>query len=288
MFDDNAFKVVPFDACLGADIEGVDIAENVAPEIVDVIEAALTEHLVLRFRGHRISDPELLAFSKNFGELDLPAPNPLGQPYHKEHAEINVVSNVIENGVPQGNLGDGEIVWHADMTFNEMPPKASLLYGREIPDSDNHTYFANMYAAYDSLPDDLKLKIDGRTAIHDASHNSAGITRAGYEDAQDVRDTPGARHPLVRTHPETARKCLYLGRRPRAYIVGLEPEESEALLDQLWDYATRSDLTCRQEWRVGDLIMWDNASVLHRRGAFDKHARRVLHRTQIKGVETIN
>ena len=188
MFDDNAFKVVPFDACLGADIQGVDIAEKVAPEIVDLIEAALTEHLVLRFRGHQISDPELLAFSRNFGELDLPAPNPFGQPYHQEHAEINVVSNVIENGVPQGNLGDGEIVWHADMTFNEMPPKASLLYGREIPDSDNHTYFANMYAAYDSLPDDLKRKIDGRTAIHDASHNSAGIARAGYEDAADVRD----------------------------------------------------------------------------------------------------
>ena len=134
----------------------------------------------------------------------------LGQPFNKEHPEINVISNVIENGLPMGNLGDGEIAWHANMTFNEVPPKASLLYGREIPDTDNNTYFANMYAAYDSLPVDLKGQIDGRIAIHDASHNSAGMTRSGFNEATDVRKTPGARHPLVRTHPQTRRKCRFL------------------------------------------------------------------------------
>jgi len=106
MFDNSVLKVVPFDACLGADINGINISKNLSPETVDLIEAALTEYQVLRFRGYRISDPELLAFSRYFGELDLPAPNPLGQPFHKEHPEINVVSNVIENGVPLGNLGN--------------------------------------------------------------------------------------------------------------------------------------------------------------------------------------
>ena len=288
MVDNSEPKVLPFDACLGADINGIDISHGLAPEIVDLIEAALAEHLVLRFRNQRVTDPQLLSFSRYFGELDLPAPNPLGQPFHKEYPEIDIISNVIKNGVPLGNLGDGEVVWHADMTFNEVPPKASLLYGREIPDTGSNTYFANMYAAYDSLPGVLKEQIDGRIAIHDASHNSAGMTRLGYNEITDVRETPGARHPLVRTHQQTGRKCLFLGRRPRAYIIGLELEESEALLDTLWEYATQSEVICYQEWRAGDLIMWDNASVLHRRDAFDKHARRTLHRTQIKGTEYIN
>ena len=288
MPNNGALKAVPFDACLGADVNGINIAHGLSPVNVKMIETALSEYLVLRFRGQLLTDPELLALSRNFGELDLPAPNPLGQPFNKEHPEINVISNVIENGLPMGDLGDGEIVWHADMTFNEVPPKASLLYGREIPDTANNTYFANMYAAYDSLPVDLKGQINGRIAIHDASHNSAGMTRSGFNEVTDVLKTPGARHPLVRTHPQSGRKCLFLGRRPRAYIIGLDLEESDALLDTLWGYATRSEITCYQEWRVSDLIMWDNASVLHRRDAFDKQARRVLHRTQIKGTEKIN
>jgi len=106
MVDNTELKVLPFDACLGADINGIDISHGLAPEIVDLIEASLAEYLVLRFRNQRVTDPQLLSFSRYFGELDLPAPNPLGQPFHKEHPEINVVSNVIENGVPLGNLGN--------------------------------------------------------------------------------------------------------------------------------------------------------------------------------------
>src|SRR5437763_1668106 len=119
--------------------------------------------------------------------------------------------------------------------------------------------------------------------IRDATYNSAGFKRQGYDDVTDPRRAPGARHGLVRTHPETGRKCLFLGRRRNSYIVGLELEESEALLDALWAHATQPRFAFRQQWQVGDLMIWDNRCTLHRRDSFDPSARRVMHRTQIKG-----
>jgi taurine dioxygenase len=284
-----AVHIKNLNAALGAEVAGVDLSKPLPQTDIDVIGAAWRERLVVVFYGQNLSDPQLIAFSRNFGELDPPGPNPYGEPFNKAHPELNVISNVIENGKPVGNLGDGEAVWHADMTYVEVPPKAALLHALEVPppEAGGNTYFADMFAAYATLPAAMKQAVAGKTAVHDASRNSAGMLRKGYKDVTDVRQTVGAHHPLVRTDPKTGRKALFLGRRPNAYVLGLGVAESEALLDALWTHATQPRFTMCHQWQVGDLLMWNNLSVLHRRDPFDPKSRRIMHRSQIKGDECI-
>jgi len=284
-----AIAIKNLDAALGAEVADIDLSKPLPRSDIDVIEAAWRERLVVVFHGQLLSDPQLIAFSRNFGELDPPGPNPYGEPFNEEHPELNVISNVVEDGKPIGNLGDGEAVWHADMTYVDVPPKAAILHALEVPppEAGGNTYFANMIAAYESLPADLKKAVDGRVAVHDASRNSAGMLRKGYKEVTDVRETVGAHHPMVRTDPKTGRKALFLGRRPNAYVPGLSVTESEALLDALWAHATQPRFAMCHEWRVGDLLIWNNLSVLHRRDPFDPNTRRVMHRSQIKGNERI-
>jgi taurine dioxygenase len=277
------FTVTPLADALGAEISGVDLSAPLAPDLIDAIRQAWDTHLVLRFRGQTLSDPQLLAFTRHFGELDPPGPNPYGKPFLAEFPEINVISNIKKDGMPVGNLGDGEAVWHCDMTYIDTPPRAALLYSLRIPPAGGDTYWSNMYLAWDTLPGDLRKQIDGKRAIHDATYNSAGMMRKGMKEVTDPREAPGARHPLVIRHPDTQRPALYLGRRRNSYIIGMDLDESNALLDALWSHATQPQLTLRQVWRVGDLIMWDNRCTLHRRDAFDPNASREMHRTQIKG-----
>lgn len=284
-----AIQIRNLNAALGAEVGGLDLSKAMPPTDIDAIETAWRERLVVVFHDQSLSDPQLIAFSRNFGELDPPGPNPYGEPFNKEHPELNVISNVVENGKPMGNLGDGEAVWHADMTYVEVPPKAALLHALEVPppEAGGNTYFANMFAAYETLPADLKRAVEGKIAVHDASRNSAGMLRKGYKEVTDIRETVGARHPLVRTDPKTGRKALFLGRRPNAYVLGLGVTESEALLDALWAHATQPSFAMCHEWKVGDVLMWNNLSVLHRRDPFDPKTRRVMHRSQIKGNERI-
>ena len=278
------------DAALGAEIDEIDLSSPITPSDAETIEDVWSERLVVVFHDQNLSDSQLIAFSKNFGELDPPGPNPYGQPFLKDHPELNVISNVVESGKPIGNLGDGEAVWHADMTYVEIPPKAAMLHSLEVPppEAGGNTYFANMFAAYEALPADLKKAAAGKIAVHDASTNSAGMLRKGYREVTDVRQTVGAHHPLIRSEPGTGRKALFLGRRPNAYVIGLEIAESEALLNALWAHATQPRFTLCHRWKVGDLLMWNNLSVLHRRDPFDPKTRRVMHRSQIKGDERIN
>ncbi len=282
-----AISIRNLDAPLGAEVRGIDLAKPLPDNDVDAIEEAWRTRLVVVVHGQSLSDPQLLAFSKYFGELDPPGPNPYGEPFNKEFPEINVISNVVENGKPIGNLGDGEAVWHADMTYIDVPPKAAILHSLEVPPGGGNTYFADMLTAYETLPADMKRTAEGKIAVHDASRNSAGFLRKGYKEVTDVRETVGARHPLVRSDPATGRKALFLGRRPNAYIVGLDVADSEALLDALWAHATQKRFAMCHEWQVGDLLMWNNLSVLHRRDPFDPNSRRIMHRTQIKGHERI-
>jgi taurine dioxygenase len=282
-------SITNLDAALGAEVDGVDASQELPQAAIDAIEAAWRERLVVVFHGQSLSDPQLIAFSKRFGELDPPGPNPYGEPFNKAHPELNVISNVVENGKPVGNLGDGEAVWHADMTYVEVPPKAAMLHALEVPppEAGGNTYFANMFEAYESLPAELKQAAAGRSAVHDASRNSAGMLRKGYQAVTDVRQTVGAHHPLVRTDPTSGRKALFLGRRPNAYVLGLDVAASDALLDALWAHATQPRFAMCHRWQVGDLLMWNNVSVLHRRDPFDPATRRVMHRSQIKGNERI-
>jgi taurine dioxygenase len=277
------------DSALGAEIEGIDVSKPLTPAAIDAIDSAWRQRLVVVFHGQNLSDPQLIAFSKNFGELDPPGPNPYGEPFLKDHPELNVISNVVENGKPMGNLGDGEAVWHADMTYVDMPPKAAMLHALEVPppEAGGNTYFANMFEAYETLPADMKKAVADRIAVHDASRNSAGVLRKGYKEVTNVQETVGAHHPLVRTDPNNGQKALFLGRRPNAYVLGLGVAESDALLDALWAHATQPRFAMCHEWQVGDLLMWNNLSVLHRRDPFDPKTRRVMHRSQIKGNERI-
>ena len=268
---------------LGAEVCGVDLSRPIDAEAFSAIRGAWLDNLVIRIRGQTLTDPQLLAFSQLFGELDPPGPNPYGKPFLPAHPEMNVISNIKADGAPIGGLGDGEAIWHSDMTYIETPPSAALLYALEVPPEGGDTFWANMYLAYEALSVDVKKRIEGLDAIHDATYNSAGIKRKGYADVTDPRSAPGAHHRLVRTHPETGRRCLFLGRRRNSYIVGFELEESEALLDELWAHATQTQFTFRQQWLVGDLMIWDNRCTLHRRDSFDAASRRLMHRTQIKG-----
>jgi len=282
VIEKQAVRVRPTGAALGADIEGVDLAGPLSPETVAAIEQAWGDHLVLRFRGQSLGDDDLMRFSRQFGELDwapIAATNdaPEGRDY------IMVVSNVVENGVAIGQLGAYEAIWHTDMSYIAEPPMGSALYSLEAPASGGDTGFCNMYLALETLPAELRRQVEGRVCRHDASRNSAGELRRGYVDAADASQTVGADHPIVRTHPATGRKALFLGRRRNAYVPGLSLADSEALLDVLWAHATKDEFTWYQQWRPGDLILWDNRAVMHRRDAFDPAARRVMHRTQVKG-----
>ena len=268
---------------IGAALRGIDLAGDLSAPVVQTIKDRLRDRLVVCMRGQKLSDPALLAFSRRLGELDPPGPNPYGAPFLPETPEINVISNIIENGKPIGNLGAGEAVWHADMTYVDVPPQAAVLYALEIPPEGGATYFANMCAAYDALPATLKSAVAGKLAVHDASRNSAGMLRKGYEPVSDPRKTVGATHPLSWRHPATGRTCLYLGRRTNSYVVGMPLEESEALLDELWSRATRPEFVMKHEWRVGDVLIWNNLCTMHRRDPFADSARRILHRTQIRG-----
>ncbi|WIM13943.1 TauD/TfdA family dioxygenase [Enhydrobacter sp.] len=281
--------IQPTGGPLGADVHGVDLSRPVSDAVFRRILDAWSEHLVLRFSGQRIDDATLMKFSARFGELDrVPIASADVDSADSDVAPeavdwVNVISSIKKNGKAVGGLGSYELVWHTDMSYNPVPPRASLLYALEVPPDGGNTGFLNMYLAYEALPADLKRAIEGRTCIHDASRNSAGELRQGFQRTLDVRQTPGAVHPLVRLHPMSKRKALFLGRRPGAYIHGLSVEESEALLDALWEHTTQERFAWYQKWRIGDLVMWDNRCVMHRRDAFDETMRRLMHRTQIVG-----
>ena len=273
-------EVIPISAAIGAEVRGVDLS-NVDAAALKTIHDAWLQHAVLLFRDQKLSDEELADFSRNFGELDLAPPMETSQ--GPAHPEILVISNVKENGKAIGTLGDGEAIWHSDMNYMEEPPTGSLLYSLEVPPEGGDTGFCNMYKALESLPADLRRRIDGLSVKHDSSTNSGGYLRHGSKPVADVRECPGAVHPMVCTHPESGRKSLFVGRRRYAYVMGLPVEESEKLLDEVWAHATRKEHTWHHRWRVGDVLMWDNRCTMHRRDAFDPAARRVMHRTQIKG-----
>jgi len=276
-------KVKPTGASLGADVTGVDLCEPVDEATFKSIEDAWHQHLVLRFRGQHLDDPRFLTFARRFGELDKAPIHAKGDAAEDPYPEITVMSNIKVDGKPIGNLGHYEAEWHTDMSYNELTPIGSLLYAIEVPPSGGNTGFSNMYEAYDTLPADLKRAIVPLKCRHDSSRNSAGELRKGFKDITDPREAPGAIHPLIRTHPATRRNALYLGRRRNAYIIGLPLAESEDLLNKLWAHAAQQRFAWYQEWKVGDLIIWDNRCAMHRRDAFDPESRRLMHRTQIKG-----
>ncbi len=280
-----SIEILPTGAALGAEVRGLDISKPLSEDDVTALKEAWADHIVLLFRGQHLTDDDLIRFSRHFGELDIaPASaTDYAGAQEKSRPEIWIISNVVENGKPIGALGDKEAEWHTDMSYVDEPPMASVLYSLEIPDRGGDTSFANMYKAYEKLPAELKRAVEGRLANHDSSTTSVGELRAGAGAVLDVRQAPGAKHPMVRTHPVTGGKALYLGRRLNAYAEGLELADSERLLDALWAHCAKPEFAWTHQWRVGDLLIWDNRVAIHRRDGFDGSQRRVMHRTQIKG-----
>ena len=276
-------KVLPL-GIIGAEIRGVDLSHATSREI-DAIKKAWYRHDVLVFRNQRLTDDDLLSFSRHFGALDSPPNQGAGRKSPQGYPEVYVVSNVLdEKGEPIGALGDGEALWHTDMSYAPQPPDASMLYSLEIPAQGGDTCFASMKAALRKMPRALVERIRSRDIKHDGTYDSGGYVRKGLKASDDPRTSVGTPHPAIIQHPVSGEAALYLGRRRNAYVMGLELPESERLLDEIWSYVEAA--VYRHRWAVGDLVMWDNRTTMHRRDAFDPKARRVMHRTQIKGSAT--
>jgi taurine dioxygenase len=266
---------------IGAEIRGIDLA-RVTNSQVEAIKRAWYRHDVLLFRGQRLTDDHLLAFSRHFGALDSPPNQGAGRKSPTGYPEVYVVSNVVdEKGEPIGALGDGEAAWHTDMSYAQQPPDASMLYSLEIPASGGDTSFCSMKAALSRMPKAMVERVRNLSIKHDGTFDSGGNVRKGLTPSKDPRNSVGTPHPVIIEHPVSGDRALYLGRRLNAYVMGLELEESERLLDELWSYVETA--VYRHRWALGDLVLWDNRTTMHRRDAFDPRARRVMHRTQIKG-----
>ena len=217
------------------------------------------------------------------------SPHPLKSATHHQNSfpEVLRVSNIVEHGRKIGELGSGAASWHTDMCYKQMPPSISILHALEVPSSDlgGNTQFSDMYEALAALPQALRRRLDGKVVKLNATYNGQGYLRRGVgaPDSDDFRTWLGVAHPMIRRHPETGRQALYLGTRKHAYVVGLSLEQSEALLDEVWARIAEPHFVWTQVWQPGDMVMWDNRCVMHRRDAFDPSARRLMHRTTLAG-----
>jgi taurine dioxygenase len=294
-----SFRVVPTGAALGAEIQGMDLSLPIPDDVREAMRKAWADHMVLLWRGQHINDDQLLEVSGVFG----PPHEAASRKYHldvgqkvddtfmiSKHKSVSIISNLGPDGKPvmdNGGLGSYEVVWHTDNSYVKVPPAGSMLYSLEVPmNGGGDTSFNNQYRAYEELPDDLKRAIEGKSQIHDSSRNSAGVLRPGVTLPTKPEEVEGPTHPLVRVHPSTGKRALYLGRRrvwPSNYILGMSNEDSEALLDKLWAHATQEKYAWTHKWRVGDIVLWDNRCCMHYRTEIDVQQRRVMHRTTIKG-----
>jgi len=281
--------VSPTGRALGAEITGIDLSKEISAAQREFIFNAYVDNLVLLFRGQSLSFADLLRLSELFGPPGQAANQLLGlarKSYLPDELPDNVaiISNIVDaKGKAIGALGDGEAFWHTDSSFTETPISASLLHAIEVTEEGGETAFLNMYRAYEEMPAGLAAKVNGRYANHSKVHNSAGVRRSEFADVTDPSKAPGVKHPIVRTHPVTKRKCLYLGRRLNSYIFDLPVPESEKLLDELWAHTCQDKYVWQHKWRVGDLLVWDNRCTMHHRNAFSPNARRLMHKSTTAG-----
>ena len=274
----------PLSDSVGAEILSINLTKLHATEFKE-IRSALDAYGGLLFRNQELSPENLVGFSKMFGDLDHAPQMENGKTAVEGFPEIYIVSNILDdNDKPIGSLGAGEAVWHTDMSYLPNPPDFSMLYAIEVPAKGGDTSLCGMAAAYDALPKDLRNSIQTKAIKHDGTYNSGGFLRKGLREDNDPMTCEGQPHPIVCAHPRNGRPVLYLGRRKNAYVVGLEREASESLLDSLWEFAALSENFYTHQWRVGDILLWDNRSTMHRRDPFDSTARRLMQRTQIRGA----
>ena len=273
--------LAPISPVMGAEVHGVDLARPLDDATFAAIRDAFGRHMLLRFPAQMLDEAALVAFSRRFGELQI---HVLDEYRHPRFPEIYVLSNVDRaTGRTTGRHPDlGTLVWHSDLSFQRRPALATILYGIEVPKTGGETLFADLCAAYDALSDVMKRRIEGLRAVHDLDYSRQ---RAGAPPmtATQRAEAPPVDHPLVRTHPETGRKGLYISHHI-SRIEGLPEAESRALLAELMAHATGNRFVYANRWQSGDVVMWDNRCTMHRATEYDAaEERRVIHRTVVKG-----
>jgi taurine dioxygenase len=270
----TTLAVRPLTAHLGAEIEGVDLSEPLDAETKAAIHAALLERIVLVFRDQHLAEDQHIAFARQFGEVHLPpVPTKHGGP-----PEINILDQVHPKG-------DGADLWHSDNTYIAVPPMGSVLKAVKIPSVGGDTCFANMYAAYDALSEPMKRYVEGLVAVHDVTGSLTRAVQRGNADF-DIdelrRRMPPVEQPVVRTHPETGRRLLYVNEASTAYLKDVPPRESDEVLALLYSQARSPEVQCRVQWHDGDVVFFDNRAAQHY-AVPDYHERRVMHRVTIRG-----
>ena len=275
------FAILPTGAVLGAEIRGLDLGQPMDGQTFEAVDDAFASFGVIFFRNQRITPQQQVAFTRRFGTIEF---NIFGERWSVPGApEIVVVSNVTENGKPVGVRRAGEN-WHSDMCYTARPPRGTMLYAIETPALHGlplgDTEFASAAAAWDALPDPLRRRIEGRRAVFDFT----GRKRAFPPTAAEIARNPPVTHPIVRTHPRSGRKCLYVMRDDCTGIEGIPAGEAEALIAALADHIVKPQFIYRHQWRPGDLLMWDNCTVQHRAiQDYDLPQRRKMHRTTMGG-----
>jgi taurine dioxygenase len=274
-----AFGIRELSPALGAEIIGIDLRKQFDGALFAQILDAWHEHLVLLFRGQQLSEADQIRFAEQFGSLVTIET----RKFIRSHPAVLLISNIRENGEPIGAVPDGELQFHSDQCHQERPAAGTFLYAIEIPSSGGDTLFANAYRAYETLPDRLQRRIEGRKALHAYDVASAATSRGGNV----APGGPCYAHPVVRVHPATGRKALYVNRLMTRRIEGLPLAESEELLNALFDHQERPEFCHAHVWRPGDLLMWDNRCTLHARTDFSADERRLLRRVTTLGEKPV-
>jgi taurine dioxygenase len=284
MLDISDMQVTPLSPACGAEISGIDLREPLSERQVRAIKDAWGKHLVLVFRDQKLSQDDQLRFASYFGQLGSrkKAPEALrsrAEGIQQDHEKVLLVTNIKVDGQPIGAFGDGEFWFHIDSGYSERPYKYTFLFAQELPSTGGNTMFSNMYKAYEAVPPALKEKLKGKKALHIHEYNRA--KQANHSG--NISAIPHYFHPVFITHPDTGRKTLFVDRLMTTRIEGVSVEESDAILQQLYDIGERRDFIFEHVWRLGDFLMWDNRCTIHARTDFPKEERRLLRRCTVEG-----
>jgi len=277
----SLFEVVPLSKHVGAEIRGLDLSKPLDAPTIKAIYQTWLDHIVIIFRGQKLSQEDHLRVTSYFGERGHIRRPPKYRPpgFDRVAPGIMFISNIRENGEPIGALPDGEMMFHHDMIHAEIPDKGTLLYSIEIPSRGGNTLFASGYAAYETMDPALRAQIDGRIALH---HYNYGSTQKG--DGKGTEAFGRAKHPAIRTHEETGRKAVYVNRLMTVGLDGMSDEQAEPILNAVFDHAEKPEFVYSHEWRVGDLLLWDNRCSSHAREDFPSTERRLMLRTTVTGA----
>ena len=256
------------------EISGVDLSRDLSNAEFDEIKRIWLEHKIAVFRGQEIGDDALVAFTERFGPLFVHFRSQFND---QTRPEIMLISNIKKDGRNLGELGDGDLMWHSDQAYSELPVFSTLLYGIEVPNEGGGTWFCDTAGAYAALPGAMKQRIAGLRQNFSVEKTVTTQNITLSEEQRQMK--PPVQHPLVRTHPLLGRKSLYLSPAHTAGINGMDAAEGDALLGELLEWATQPEFLYHHDWRVGDLVMWDNTSTMHSRDAFSPTERRMLKRT---------